>query len=117
MRFHHVTPNSHYRTLRLVSKSGRWELGFSPYHFGMRLRMGLAGRPPQVMDLCLGRDAAVFPKVLLAVLGRLEHVSELATPREVDAAFPWAGTRPNLAVHLPRLLDTRCGESAGRLTP
>jgi hypothetical protein len=104
MTFHHVTPNNHFRALRLLSDGGRWELGLSPYHHGMRLRMGLAGRPPQVMDFCLGRDASLFPKVLVAVLGLLDLLDESATPREVDAAFPWAGTRPDLAVHLPGIL-------------
>ena len=100
MTFHHVAPNNHFRALRLLSESGRWELGLSPYRHGMRLRMGLTGRPPQVMDFCLGRDEALFPKVLVAVLGRLGSLDELSTPREVDAVFPWAGTRPDLAVHL-----------------
>ena len=104
MTFHRVTPNNHFRALRLLSEGGRWELGLSPYHQGMRLRMGLAGRPPQVMDFCLGRDAGLFAKVLVAVLRRLETLDELATPREVDAAFPWAGTRPDLAVHLAGIL-------------
>ena len=104
MTFHRVTPNNHFRALRLLSEGGRWELGLSPYHQGMRLRMGLAGRPPQVMDFCLGRDAGLSAEVLVAVLRRLETLDELATPREVDAAFPWAGTRPDLAVHLAGIL-------------
>ena len=103
MTFHHATPNNHFRALRLLSEGGRWELGLSPYHHGMRLRMGLTGRPPQVMDFCLGRDEALFAKVLVAVLGRLENLDETSTPRDVDAAFPWAGTRPNLAVHLAEI--------------
>ncbi len=104
MTFHHVAPNNHFRALRLLSEGGRWELGLSPYHHGMRLRMGLAGRPPQVMDFCLGRDEALFPKVLVAVLGLLDSLDESATPLEVDAAFPWAGTRPDLTVHLAGIL-------------
>jgi hypothetical protein len=104
MTFRHVTSNNHFRALRLLSEGGRWELGLSPYHQGMRLRMGLAGRPPQVMDFCLGRDEALFAKVLVAVLRRLEALDEFSTPREVDAAFPWAGTRPDLAVHLAGIL-------------
>ncbi len=104
MTFKRAIPNNHFRALRLLSESGRWELGLSPYHHGMRLRMGLAGRPPQVMDICLGRDEELFPKVLVAVLRRLEALDETSTPREVDAAFPWAGTRPDLAVHLAGIL-------------
>ncbi len=104
MTFHHVAANNHFRALRLLSEGGRWELGLSPYHHGMRLRMGLTGRLPQVMDFCLGRNEELFPKVLVAILRRLESLDELATPREVDAAFPWAGTRPDLALHLAGIL-------------
>lgn len=104
MTFRRVSPNGHFRALRLLSDGGRWELGLCPYHHGVRFRMGLAGRPPQVVDFCLGRDAELFPRVLVAVLGRLDPLDELATPGEVDAVFPWAGTRPDLAVHLAMLL-------------
>jgi hypothetical protein len=104
MIFQRVSPNGHFRALRLLSEGGRWELGLSPYHHGVRLRMGLAGRPPQVMDFCLGRDPGLFPRVLVAVLNRLDPLDEMTTPEEVDAAFPWAGTRPDLAVHLIELL-------------
>jgi hypothetical protein len=103
MNFRRAEPDGNFRTLRLVSESGRWELGLSPYSQGMRLRMGLAGRPPQVMDFCLGRDVLLFPKVLVAVLRRLEPLEESASPHEVDAVFPWAGTRPDMAVHLEKL--------------
>jgi len=99
MTFNHTDPNNHYRSLRLLSEGGRWELGLSPYSHGMRLRMGLAGRPPQLMDFCLGRDADFLPKVLVAVLKRLDPLDEMASPDEVDAVFPWAGTRPDMAVH------------------
>ena len=105
MNFRRVSPNGHFRALRLLSDGGRWELGLSPYSHGMRLRMGLAGRPPQVMDFCLGRDAEFFPKVLMAALRRLETLDEMSAPDEVDAVFPWAGTRPDMAVHWPLLSE------------
>ena len=104
MKFKRIDPNNHYRSLRLISEGGRWELGMSPYSHGMRLRMGLAGRPPKVMDFCMGRDAELFPKVLVAVLKWLETLEEIATHDEIDAVFPWAGTRPDMAVHLTELL-------------
>lgn len=103
MTFQRVSPNGHFRALRLLSDGGRWELGLSPYSHGMRLRMGLAGRPPQVMDFCLGRDPELFPKVLVAVLKRLDPLAEMSTPEEVDRVFPWTGTRPDMAAHLPQL--------------
>ncbi len=109
MNFRRVDPNGHYRSIRLLSDGGRWELGLSHYQHGMRLRMGLAGRPPQVMDFCLGRDGVLFSKVLVAMLGRLDSVDEMAAPDEVDALFPWVRTRPDLAVHLAELLGERHG--------
>lgn len=104
MTFHRVEPNSHYRALRLVSAGGRWELGLSPYQSGIRLRMGLSGRPPGVMDFCLGHDERLPGPVLLAVLSRLEPLDDTSSAEEIDAVFPWKGTRPDLAVHLEPLL-------------
>ena len=104
MNFKRAEPNGNFRALRLLSEGGRWELGLSPYSHGMRLRMGSAGRPPQVMDFCLGRDVSLFPKVLVAVLRRLEPLDETSTPEMIDAAFPWAGTRPDMAALLADLL-------------
>ncbi len=104
MKFHRTTPNNNYRSLRLCSENGRWEIGLNPYTHGMRLRMGRKGHLPQVMDFCLGTNPDLFAKVLIAVLGRLDSLDENASPDEVDAAFPWAGTRPDMAVHLTDLL-------------
>ena len=104
MIFHRVEPSSEYRALRFVSAEGRWELGLSPYPSGVRLRMGLAGRPPSVIDFCLGHDTRIYSTVLLAVLKRLETLSESSSSAEIDAHFPWAGTRPELALHLNSLL-------------
>jgi hypothetical protein len=102
--FRRAEPNREYRALRFLSDSGRWELGLSPYQSGIRLRMGLAGRPPSVLDFCLGHNADIYSPVLLAVINRLEPVSESATSQEIDAVFPWAGTRPDMSVHLQALI-------------
>ena len=83
----------------------------SPYSHGMRMRMGFTGRPPQVMDFCMGRDPELFPKVLVAVLKRLEMLEEISTADEIDAVFPWTGTRPDLAVHLTELLNKGNGRA------
>ena len=107
MIFQRAEPSREYRVLRLVSEESRWELGLSSYQSGIRLRMGLAGRPPSVMDFCLGHDERIFAPVLFAVAGRLEEISESASAKEIDAAFPWAGTRPDLAIHLPLLIGRR----------
>jgi hypothetical protein len=105
MIFRRVTPNSNYRDLRLLSGDGHWELGMSAYSHGMRMRMGRAGHVPRVMDFCMGRDASLFPQVLVAVLRRLDHLSESCPTEAIDALFPWAGTRPDLSIHLTQLLE------------
>jgi len=102
--FRRIEPNREYRALRLLSEGGRWELGLSPYQNGIRLRMGLAGRPPSVLDFCLGHHADICTPVLLAVLRRLEPLPESSSAKEIDAVFPWAGTRPDLVLHLAALL-------------
>ncbi len=109
MKFNRTKPNHHFRVLRLLSDGGRWELGMSSYSHGMRMRMGLAGRPPQVMDFCMGRNSEMFSRVLIAVLNRLGPLDESCTPGEVDQVFPWAGTRPDLTVHLAELLKETGG--------
>ena len=102
--FQRAETNREYRALRFLSDSGRWELGLSPYQSGIRLRMGFRGRPPSVIDFCLGHNPDIYSPVLLAVIKRLETVSESATAREVDAVFPWAGTRPDMSAHLEVLI-------------
>ena len=67
--------------------------------------MGLAGRPPSVVDFCLGLDASVYAPSLLAVMAILKPIPDSATVQEVDSMFPWAGTRPDLQVHLKLLLN------------
>ena len=104
MTFLRTPPNANYRVLRLLSERGQWEVGFSDYARGIRLRMGRAGRPPSVIDFCLGGDTRLYQSVLLAVLARLETASESASPEEIDALFPWAETKPDLASHLAPLL-------------
>jgi len=109
VKFQRAEPSAHYRALRLISETGAWELGLSPYSHGMRLRMGRLGRPASVLDCCLGRDTTIILPVLTAVMRRLDPLAETASNREMDAVFPWAGTRPDLAVHLDDLLT---GEAA-----
>ncbi len=105
MILHRVEPNRDYLSLRLLSDTGRWELGLSPYQYGVRIRMGLTGRPPSVIDICLGYDTTLYSPVLLAVMQRLEAIPESATAQQIDALFPWAGTRPDPAIHLQSLLS------------
>jgi hypothetical protein len=102
--FHRAEPSRDYLSLRFTSDTGRWELGLSPYQYGVRIRMGLAGRPPSVIDFCLGFETEIYSPVLLAVMKLLEQLPESATAEEIDALFPWAGTRPDPAIHLQELL-------------
>lgn len=112
MEFHRVDPNPHYRSLRLISAEGQWDLGFSPYHRGCRLRMGPSGKPPSVLDFCLGQNPELWGKVLTFTLERLAPLSESVDRQTIDAVFPWANTRPNMRTHLPEIfLHTACPEN------
>ena len=106
MVFHRVEPSGNYLALRFTSDTGRWELGLSPYQHGVRIRMGLTGRPPSVIDFCLGYETEIYSPVLLAVMKLLEQLPESATGKEIDALFPWARTRPDPTVHLVELLKS-----------
>lgn len=66
--------------------------------------MGLSERPPSVIDFCLGHDASLYAPVLEAVLNRLKPLEESASAEEIDSLFPWSGTRPDPAIHIPALL-------------
>ncbi|MFZ4775866.1 MAG: hypothetical protein ACOYM3_10900 [Terrimicrobiaceae bacterium] len=105
MIFQRTEPNREYGALRFLSEGARWELGLSPYQSGIRLRMGFCGRPPSVIDFCLGHNPEIYSPVLLAVIKRLEPLPESASANEVDAVFPWAGTRPDMSIHLKALLE------------
>jgi hypothetical protein len=106
LNFQRIDPSAEYRVLRLRSSGGRWELGFSDYRDGMRIRMGLSERPPSVIDFCLGHDASLYAPVLEAVLNRLKLLEESACAEDIDALFPWSGTRPDPPIHLPALLKS-----------
>jgi hypothetical protein len=106
MNFRRVEPNEYYSTLRMCSQGNEWQFGLSLGPTGLRLRMGKAGRPPRVLDFCLGRDSSLYGPVILAVMGRLELLPESSSETEIDALFPWAGTRPDLGIHLEPLLST-----------
>lgn len=105
MTFHRIEPNEHYRDLRLTSAGGAWDLGLNAYASGMRVRMGVNNKPPKVLDFCIGQDASLFAPALTSVLKRLEPLEESVSPEEIDAVFPWAGTRPDMAIHLDALLS------------
>ena len=105
MIFHRVDPSGEYRTIRFLSEGGRWELGMSPYQHGMRLRMGLTGRPPTLMDFCMGHESPMYYPILIAVMECIRELPESANFKELDARFPWAGTRPDLNIHLKSLME------------
>ncbi len=109
MEFHKANPNSFYRSLRLISLEGRWDLGLSPYHYGCRLRMGPSGKPPSVMDFCVGQHPELWGKVLAYTLDQLAGLPESADAKMIDTAFPWANSSPNLRTHLPQFFHDSGG--------
>ncbi|WP_411827967.1 hypothetical protein [Luteolibacter sp. AS25] len=113
MKFNRAEPNAQYRTLRLVSEESRWELGMSPYTHGIRMRMGPFGKPPSVLDFCMGENGSLYPDILLAILKKLEPVPEDQSLQAIDAVFPWKGTRADLSLHLRSLLSENQNHSFG----
>jgi len=105
VNFRRIKPCSDYLSLRFESETGRWNLGLSPYQHGVRIRMGLAGRPPSLIDFCLGHDGSIYSPMLLAVMNRLEQLPESSSAEEIDSLFPWARTRPDPSIHLEQLLS------------
>jgi len=64
---------------------------------------------PSLIDFCLGFETGNYSPVLLAVMKLLKQLPESATAEEIDALFPWAGTRPDPAVHVGELLKVDKG--------
>ena len=71
--------------------------------------MSNASFKPSLIDFCLGYETGIYSPVLLAVMKLLEQLPESATAEEIDALFPWAGTRPDPAVHVGELLKVDKG--------
>jgi len=55
----------------------------------------------------MGQDANRYASVTLAVLAKLDRLPEESNEEEIDGLFPWAGTRPDLAIHLEALLKQK----------
>ena len=104
MKFTRVDPDFHHPALRLASDSGIWNIGLWRGSDGLRLRMGKSGRRPDTIDVCLGPDPTHYPGIVISVVSRVETLPESATSTEIDALFPWRGSRPDLSIHLPDLL-------------
>jgi hypothetical protein len=115
MEFRRVEVNSQYRSLRLLSVGGLWELGLSPYHHGMRVRMGRVGQLPKLLDCCLGWNKALYGPVMLALIERLDPLGEDALSAQVQAVFPWKGVSPEISGYLPLLLGKADGVNAKNL--
>ncbi len=105
MKFTCIDPNYHYSYLRLTDTNRKWELGMSPFNYGMRMRMGTYSHPPKVIDFCMGLDSKVYMPILQSILRRLESATESASPACIDALFPWKGRRPRLNDDLSILLS------------
>lgn len=106
MKFTRVDPDSHHPVLRLASESETWSVGLWRGAEGLRLRMGLSGRRPDTIDVCLGPDPATYPQIVIAVVTLVESLPESASATEIDALFPWRGVRPDPGTHFPELLKS-----------
>jgi len=78
--FQRVQPDQNFPLRKLVSETDRWELGFQPVMFGLRVIAARQGHESVVLNYCAGgrlQDQLLLFAVILRLLERLpEEVSE-----------------------------------------
>jgi len=94
MRFTETQPNENFPIMRMISETGRWEIGYWPVLYGVRVRLGLTGSPGCDVDYCCGASTKLRAEVLLVMLVILETVGEQAPQGEISDLFPMAWAKP-----------------------
>lgn len=94
MKFKQVEPNENFSAGRWMSEEQRWELGFYPVLFGVRVRLARVGEDWVELDYCAGDDAG-FALILLATIVQiLSVVPETVTNQEIRQIFPTYAVKP-----------------------
>lgn len=94
MKFNEAERTENFPLKRFVSEVGRWELGFYPVIFGVRLRMGVVGDPWVDVDYCCGANFGFQRALLLCILTLLADVDEQITPAELNRILPAGEIKP-----------------------
>lgn len=107
MKFQRSTPNETYPIIRFVSLENRWELGFCPMMFGIRVCLSQVNSPLITLTYCAGPNEG-FALLLLATIATiLQPYPETVTERQLQDDFPRYSIKPiNLdPVCWPRLME------------
>lgn len=94
MKFTQVEPNENFPAGRWVSEQQRWEIGFCPVMFGVRVRFGQIGSNCVELDYCAGADATFALILLATVVQILSTVPETASSQEIRQMFPTYTVKP-----------------------
>jgi len=76
MKFKVTPPDENFPILRMVSEGGKWEVGYVPMIFGVRVRLGQVGNGWVECDLCCGPSLLLRAKVLCYILATLLTADE-----------------------------------------
>lgn len=79
---------------RWLSENGVWEIGFCPYAFGVRVRLGLVDSGFVNLDYCAGKEIVVASAVWVTVTKILEALPESTTGEQIECLFPGYEIKP-----------------------
>jgi hypothetical protein len=94
MTFEPAQQTENYDMYRLVTPSGKWELGLWRVLFGVRVRFSQVGSCGCVLDYCAGDDALFQMELLEAVRTILKKVPEDTPQHVIQDMFPGYHIKP-----------------------
>jgi hypothetical protein len=95
MKFKLAQTDENFPLLRMVSEGGKWELGYVPMLFGVRVRLGRVGAYKVDCDLCCGSDPELRARVLGYILITLYSKDEAGlTAQSIRSLFPQPTVKP-----------------------
>jgi len=92
--FHRVQPDENFPGKKLVSETGRWEMGFRQMLFGLRVSAGLSGSGGVTLDYCAGGRLQDQLLLFGVILRLLERLPEEITEGELRRLLPKENRRP-----------------------
>ncbi len=92
MKFKNVKPDFNFPLFKMESE--KWELGFVPMMYGIRVRLGKKGDGWCTNDLCCGADAGLRLRVLVYILKELENIPEDIETKKMEKMFPHPSIKP-----------------------
>ena len=94
MTFTLTDPDENYSQLKMVSETGRWEVGLHPVMFGVRIRAGRAGRATCAVDYCAGADPVFKMRLLDCIIKILSAFPEEIPQAHINEIMPGFDRKP-----------------------